>query len=513
MDATSAVPKQIDLLIVGGGTAGAALAGIIARDSDRNVVLLEAGPDYGPFTGGRWPREMLDARRFGLTHDWGYAGLLGPEHTTPRPFERGRILGGSSSHNGCIARLGHRRDYDRWAELGNDGWNWESVAPAFDRAVRAMRVRQPEDAEATPFQEAFIHAAYRSGIPRVADLNDPDDVSGVGLAPVNIDHGVRWNAAFAYLDPVRERPNLRIIGDTLVDRVELQSGRAVAVEAIIDGLRLRIPAERIVLAGGAYGSPAILLRSGIGPADELSALGITPLHPLPGVGRRLTDHVTIPLLYRGRDELDHAMDDFEATCWLPDEQALGKTRSSRCDEAFDLHLYTLSRRDAEGRWFYHLAAANMAPHSHGSVKLTSSDPLAPLAIDHGYLTDPDDEDLAVLADGLEIVQEIVATSPLAKLLGDELRAGANPISRADAPAFIRRHLGIDYHPACTCRMGPAGDETAVVDSTGKLHGLDNLYLCDASIFPTLMRANTNLPAAMVAEKLAGVIGGDGVGGM
>jgi len=506
MDATSTVPKQIDLLIVGGGTAGAALAGILARDSDRNVVLLEAGPDYGPFTGGRWPGQLLDARRFGLIHDWGYAGLLRPDHLTPRPFERGRVLGGSSSHNGCIARLGHRRDYDRWAELGNDGWDWESVAPAFERAMRAMRVRQPEDAEATPFQAAFIHSAFTFGIPRVDDLNDPDDVTGVGLAPVNIDHGVRWNAAFAYLDPVRERPNLRIIGDALVDRVELQSGRAVAVEAIIDGLRLRIPAERIVLAGGAYGSPAILLRSGIGPADELSALGITPRHSLPGVGKRLTDHVTIPLLYRGRDEFDRAMDEFEAIGWLPDEQALGKTRSSRCREAFDLHLYTLSRRDAEGRWFYHLAAANMAPRSRGSVQLTSADPEAPLVVDHGYLSDPDDEDLAVLSDGLEIMQEIVATTPLANSLASELRTGASHISRSDASDFIRRYLGIDYHPACTCRMGPATDDTAVVDPTGNVHGLDGLYVCDASIFPTLMRANTNLPAAMVAEKLAGVIG-------
>jgi choline dehydrogenase len=508
MDANAAVPKQIDVLIVGGGTAGAALAGIVARDTDLNVVLLEAGPDYGPFTGGRWPRELLDARRFGLTHDWGYGGLLRPEHTKARAFERGRVLGGSSSHNGCIVRLGHRRDYDHWAELGNDGWGWDAVAPAFARAMRAMRVRQPEVAEATPFQAAFIHSAFASGIPRVDDLNDPDEVRGVSLAPVNIDHGVRWNAAFAYLDPVRERPNLRIIGDALVDRVELQAGRAVAVEAIIDGLRMRIPAERIVLAGGAYGSPAIMLRSGIGPADELAALGITPLHPLLGVGRRLTDHVTIPMLYWGSEELDRAMDEFEATGWLPDEQALGKTRSSHCTEAFDLHLYTLSRRDAEtGRWFYHLAAANMTPQSYGSVRLTAADPHAPLVVDHGYLSDPDDEDLAVLGDGLEIVQEIVATSPLANLLASERRAGAGHISRTDAPAFIRRHVGIDYHPACTCRMGPASDETAVVDPTGKVHGLDDLYICDASIFPTLMRANTNLPAAMVAEKLAGVIRG------
>ncbi len=430
MDFTADPTKSIDLLIVGGGTAGSALAGIVARDTDMRVVLLEAGPDYGPLTAGRWPAEMLDARRFGLTHDWGYSGLMQPQHTTPRPFERGRILGGSSSHNGCIVRLGHRRDYDHWAELGNEGWDWESVRPAFERAVRAMRVRQPDAAEATPFQAAVIASAVAAGIPEVEDLNDPDDVAGVGLAPVNIQDGIRWNAAFAYLDPVRDRPNLQIIGNALVDRVEIESGRAVAVEAIIDGLRMRIPAGRIVLAGGAYGSPAILLRSGIGAAEDLTSFGIDPVHPLPGVGKRLTDHATISLQFWGNERFDREMDVFEATRWLPDEQALAKTRTSHCTEAFDLHVYSLSRRDAEsGRWFYHIAAATMTPRSHGTVKLTSRDPEATLSVDHGYLSDPDGYDLSVLADGLEIVQGIVAESPLAELLEVERRVGTSHIAQ------------------------------------------------------------------------------------
>ncbi len=499
--------RGIDLLIVGGGTAGSALAGIVARETDLRILLLEAGPDYGPHSAGRWPSELLDARRFGLTHDWGYAGRLQPQHKVSRPFERGRVLGGSSSHNGCIVRLGHRRDYDHWAELGNAGWDWESVAPAFQRAVTAMRVRQPDAAEATPFQAAVIASSVAAGIPEVDDLNDPDAVAGVGLAPVNIQDGIRWNAAFGYLDPVRDRPNLEIVGNALVDRVVTENGRAVAVEAIIDGLRMRIPAARIVLAGGAYGSPAILLRSGVGDPGELAQFDIEPVRDLSGVGKRLTDHVTIPLQYWGNAALDEQMDAFEVAGWLPDEQALAKARSSHCDEAFDLHVYSLSRRDAEsGRWFYHIAAALMTPHSHGSVRLTSRDPEATLSIDHGYLTDPEGYDMAVLTDGLDLVQRIVAQSPLADLLTVERRSGAAHISREDAPEFILSYAGIDYHPACTCRMGPASDLEAVVDASGKVHGLDGLYVCDASIFPTLMRANTNLPAAMVAEKLAGVIG-------
>ena len=473
--------RGIDLLIVGGGTAGSALAGIVARETDLRVLLLEAGPDYGPHSAGRWPSELLDARRFGLTHDWSYAGRLQPHHANSRPFERGRVLGGSSSHNGCIVRLGHRRDYDRWAELGNDGWDWESVSPAFDRAVKAMRVRQPDTAEATPFQAAVIASSVAAGIPEVDDLNDPDEVSGVGLAPVNIQDGIRWNAAFGYLDPVRERANLEIIGNALIDRVEIDRGRAVAVEAIIDGLRMRIPAERIVLAGGAYGSPAILLRSGVGDPDELAQFDVELVHDLPGVGKRLTDHVTIPLQYWGNSALDEQMDAFEGTGWLPDEQALAKARSSHCDEAFDLHVYSLSRRDAEqGRWFYHIAAALMTPRSYGSVRLTSRDPEATLSIDHGYLSDPEGYDLTILTDGLDLVQQIVAQSPLADLLMAERRSRTSHISHEDAPEFIRRYVGIDYHPACTCRMGPASDPEAVVDASGKVHGLENLYVCDAS---------------------------------
>ena len=252
-------PADIDLLVVGGGTAGAALAGIVARDGDRSVVLLEAGPDYGPLAAGRWPADLLDARRLPLSHEWGHAGLAHPSHTEQTAFNRARVIGGCSSHNGCVALLGHREDYDTWARLGNEGWGWESVAPAFERAKRGLLVRLVDDAEVTPFQAAFVEAAVAAGIPRVRDLNDPDDVAGVAASPVNIFEGMRWNSALGYLDPVRDRPNLTVVGDALVERVVLDDGRAVAVEAILDGERVRIAARRIVLAAGAYGSPAILL--------------------------------------------------------------------------------------------------------------------------------------------------------------------------------------------------------------------------------------------------------------
>jgi len=498
----------IDILIVGGGTSGAALAGIIARDTARAVVLLEAGPDYGPLSDGRWPAGLLDARHLPKTHDWGYHGLAHPTHENVTAFDRARVIGGSSAHNGCVALLGHRRDYDRWAELGNAGWGWEEVAPAFARAKRGLRVRLVDDNELTPFHAAFIDGAVAAGIPRVHDMNDPDDDQGVAASPVNIYEGMRWNTSLGYHRMHRDRPNLRIVGDALVDRVEIASGRAVAVHAVIGGQRVRIPAARIVLAAGAYGSPAILLRSGIGPADDLRPLGITAVHPLPGVGNGLVDHPTVKVHFAGTERLHRAMDDCEARQWRPDEQSLAKARSSRCTEAFDLHLYSVAAhpRGGEG-WVYQIYVSSVLPRSAGSVKLASTDPDAPPVIDHGYLSDVEGEDRAVLADGIELARSIGTAAGVATLYGAETLPGPGHETREDLARFIERTVDIYYHPTSTCKMGPTSDPLAVVDATGKVHGLDGLYVCDASIFPTLMRANTNLPAAMVAERMAVGIGG------
>ncbi|MCA1667436.1 MAG: GMC family oxidoreductase N-terminal domain-containing protein, partial [Thermomicrobia bacterium] len=499
---------EIDILIVGGGTAGAALAGIIARDTDRAVVLLEAGPDYGPLSGGGWPAGLLDARHLPKTHDWGYHGLAHPTHENVTAFDRARVIGGSSAHNGCVALLGHRRDYDDWAALGNTGWGWEAVAPSFERAKQGLRVRLVDDHALTPFHAAFIDGAVAAGIPRVRDMNDPDDDQGVAASPVNIADGIRWNTSLGYLDPVRDRPNLRIVGDALVDRVEVESGRAVAVQAVIGGEYVRIPAARIVLAAGAYGSPAILLRSGIGPADDLRAIGIDAAHPLPGVGNGLMDHPTVKVHFAGTERLHRAMDDCEARQWRPDEQSLAKARSSRCTEAFDLHLYSVVTHPPGGEgWIYRIYVSSVLPRSAGTVKLAAADPNAPPLIDHGYLSDLDGEDRAVLADGIALARSIGAAAGVAPLYGEETVPGPGYETRAALDRFIERTVDIYYHPTSTCKMGPTSDPLAVVDPTGKVHGLDGLYICDASIFPTLMRANTNLPAAMVAEHMAAGIGG------
>ncbi len=502
------VPTNIDLLIVGGGSAGAALAGIVARDTALNILLLEAGPDYGPYDAGGWPPDLLDALRFPESHDWGYSGFNRPGHRERTSYDRARVIGGCSSHNGCVEVIGHRRDYDHWAELGNAGWAWDDVAPAVARAKRSLRVRIPEDDELTPFHGAFMEGAIAAGIPRVHDLDDPDDVSATGISPVNIIDGVRWNTSFAYLDPVRERANLTIIGGVLVDRVIVENGRAVAVIARVGGEWRRIDAGRVVLSGGAYGSPAILLRSGIGDPDDLRAVGVEPVHPLPGVGKSLTDHPLTSIELQATSKLAREMELFSRDRWTPDEQTILKTRSPRCTEAFDLHLYGILRPDpaVEGGWRYSIPSSTVAVRSAGAMKLSSSDPESAPSIDHGYFTDEDDIDRAVLVDGLELAREIAANLERAGLIQGEIRPSPAADTRAKLEAFAEETVRINYHPACSCRMGPASDHEAVVDSDGKVHGLDGLYICDVSIAPTLMRANTNLPAVMIGEHLAGRFG-------
>ena len=323
-----------DILIVGGGTSGAALAGLLARDSRRTVTLLEAGPDYGSLAGGQWPADLLNACRIPESHQWGYAGQVHSTQAGSVNFSRARVLGGCSAHNGCVALLGHRHDYDTWAARGNNGWGWDAVAPAFARAMTALRVRQPADGELTPFHAAFTRGAVAAGIPPSANLNDPDEDAGVSASPVNIADGVRWNSALAYLDPVRTQGNLTIVPDALVDRVQIRGGRAVAVEAIIAGERQRFTAATIVLAAGAYGTPAILLRSGIGPTEDLRRAGIAAVHHLPGVGHGLTDHPAVEMRYRPSLRLHDASHAFATDHWCPDEQTLAKARSTQSPPAW-----------------------------------------------------------------------------------------------------------------------------------------------------------------------------------
>jgi choline dehydrogenase len=497
------LPKFADTIVIGGGTAGAAIAGILAEHSDQSVLLLEAGPDYGPFAAGRWPAELTDAVSIPLTHDWGYNS--GTQFTSRViDFERARVIGGCSSHNGCAAIWGSRVDYDGWAALRNPGWSTDELRPLFRASSDRLRVRIPPAEEIAPFQRAAMDAATTAGIPRVDDLNNLDEDLGMAPSPANIVNGVRWNTSFAYLDPVRARSNLTIVGDSPCDRLEIKSGRVSAVVVAARDLSTRIEAGRVIVAAGTYGSPAILMRSGIGGPAELRSAGVAPILDLPGVGRNLHDHPRLSISYAGTRDLEAMMTAFARNHWMPEEQTIAKARSSRCAQAFDLHVYPVGgpdRRTSAG-WGWTVEVACLTPRSRGTLRLASADSNDAPIIDHRYLSDPDDEDLRVLSDGVALARDMADQPALFSLLGKEILPSTSAATRTEVEAFIRANCLHYFHPVGTCRMGPASDPSAVVDSRGKIYGLDNAYVADASIMPVIPRANTNIPALVVGERIA-----------
>lgn len=482
--------EHVDAVVAGGGTAGPVVAARLV-EAGRRVLLLEAGPDHGPLTGGRWPPELTDATTIPTSHDWGYeSGDELPGRALA--YERARVIGGCSAHNGCTVSWGHRADYDGWEARGLVGWGADALTPRFERASARMRVRRFADEDLTPFHRAFIDAGAALGYPLVDDLESLDGGPGVCAEPSNSPDGVRWNAAFAYLDPARSRIEVR--GDTLVDRVLIERGRAAGVRAIgLDG-PYDVHADLVVVTGGTYGSAAILLRSGVGPADELRALGVDVLADLP-VGRNLHDHPAFELFHAPSEELDARTAAFVAGGHaVPDEQSFAKVVSARAEVeeggVFDLHLFGEVSMDRRLGIFVSL----VAPRSRGALTLSSLDPEAAPHLDHAYLSDPGD--LEALVDGVELARRFASASPLASLLAAEVEPGPAIASRADLAAAVRAGVIHYWHPVGTCAMG------SVTDADGAVVGIEGLHVADASLMPATVRATTNLPTIVIADRVA-----------
>jgi len=467
---------RYDDLIVGGGTAGCVLAARLSEDSGRTVCLVEAGPDYGPFTGGRWPPEMVAARRMPKSHDWGTGAEDGRSLGA-------RIIGGCSAHNACCVLAGTPADYDAWGPE----WSYERFRPYLDRALAGLRTAPANTDRPAPFHAAFLESAQALGFPLLDDPNDPDQPVGVAPFPANVVDGARWNTAFGYLDAARGRRNLTILADTVIERVVLDGDRATGVIAESG----RIEAGRVILAAGTYFSPAILVRSGIGPEAELRALGISAAAPLP-VGQRLLDHYGAALAWEPTDELHSVLAGIEP---FYEAHVMLKAASSSCSPgSLDLHLpsWVNPREGEPGRYDVRLAVFVMQSASSGRVRIRSVDPGELPLVEHGFLSDP--HDFAVLEEGLEIGRRLAATEPMRSLIERELRPGTQ------APAeFLREHVSTYYHAAGTCPIGP------VVDADGRVRGIDELYVADASIMPAIPRANTNLTVVAIAERIADVL--------
>jgi choline dehydrogenase len=358
--------------------------------------------------------------------------------------------------------------------------------------MERLRICQPGLAELQPFQRAFLEAAVSAGIPHRDDLLDLDAGTGVAISPVNAVGRVRWNSAFAYLDPVRDRLNLTVCADALVERMEVigRHGRGIALTAIIRGRRTRIVAGKVILCSGAYGTAEILLRSGVGPARDLRHLGIPVAADLPGVGANLHDHPTAVRSFAAAPALARELDRADR---VPDEQVVAKlsTGQDPSGAPFDLHVFPWTEPDpgAAGGWRVVIPVALLRPASRGAVRLRSADPAVRAEVDHAFLTDPTDAER--LSAGLAALDPILARLPI----GDELgEPPCHPIAE-----WLRRHHEHYWHPVGTCAMGA---QHAVVDERGTVLGLDSVQIADASIFPDTPRATTAFPVVMVAEQMA-----------
>ncbi len=491
---------EADDIVIGGGSAGAVVAARLI-EKGRTVVLVEAGPDYGSVDDPRWPTELVDARMLATSHDWQYAG----DRWT---FSRARVIGGCSSHNGAIAAVGHRSDYDGWRL---PGWSADDVAPLFATVVERMRVRAYQPSEVVPFHRECLAAASAMGWTIASDLCDLDAGASFGLETVNVSGSTRWNTAFAYLDPVRHSPSLTILDCTNVDRIVSAGGQTTvhghrvhahpfdtthAFAPGTNGEAVEIIGSRVVLAAGVYGTPAILQRSGVGDPDRLRDAGIEPRVESRLVGANLHDHPMVDASRAVGEELQRHLDEAATTGFLPEEQTLGKFASSQApDGLYDLHVFPVVASDQTSELHGRVAVevACMKPRSRGRIDVTGPNPFAAPVIDHAYLSDPDDHDLAVLRDGLAIAEALLEHPLVAPLLGD------SPYGPVTDDA-IRERVAHYYHPVGSCAMGSA--DVDVCDPTGRVRGLDDVWVADASIIPEIPRANTNLPAIMIGERIA-----------
>ncbi|MBZ3904824.1 GMC family oxidoreductase [Streptomyces griseiscabiei] len=475
--------RTADVVVLGGGTAGCVAASEAARVG-RSTILVEAGPDFGPLTDGSWPADLLTPWSLPTSHDWNLTETLPNGRTLA--LDRGRVIGGSSSVNGCVASWGHRADYDGWHLAG---WSADVMRAELTAVSERFRVRNTTPQETTPFQLACLNAAVTAGFPFQSDVNDLDGDEGVGTIPSTTYGGIRRNSAFSFLDDVRR--SITVLPNRTVDRLLVTRGRVTGVRLADEEI---LGADLVVLAAGTYGSPAILLRSGIGPPDELAALGITSVVPLPGVGANLHDQPTVDVQFTGTPELCRAMEHWLTAHQSADEPVLVKARSGQATEAFDLHLFPVSETPFEGRaWRWVLPVACLTPRSRGKVRLRSRDPAVPPLICHGFLTDT--RDLQVLLDGIDLVRALASTPDLRGVLGSELSPGPT-----DLVPWVRASHHHYWHPVGTCSMGTG--EQAVTNPVGRVRGLDNCLVVDASVMPTVPRANTNLPTAAVARHLA-----------
>ncbi len=494
-----------DIVIVGAGSAGSAIASRVSEDPNRSVLLLEAGPDYKD--PGGTPFDLINGHNNSYRdHDWGLS--YSPTQGRNVPLPRGKVTGGSSAVNTTIALRGIPEDFDEWDDCGNSEWAWEKVLPAFKRLERDLdfphadyhgdagpiSIRRYPEAELLEQQQAFLESARSLGYPYCEDANAPDS-AGAGPHPMNKLGRMRVSCAIGYLAPARARPNLTIEANTFVRRLIVDRDRCTGVEVEREnGTIERVRGQSVVLSAGAIMSPAILKRSGIGPRRELEKFGIDVIRDANGVGGNLCDHPALAISCVAKDS---AIIDTDQ----PLIQTILRYTAADSDKRNDLQIELLSfGGNREGNASFAIAAVLEYTFGRGELRLASADPHVAPIIENRFCED--DRDARRLASCFRDTLAFAEAPPLANMI--EKLAFPNLDRGIDDESIVKlckERSGSGYHPCGTARMGPKENPDSVVNEFGQLHGLANVLIADASIMPSVPRANTNLTSIMIGEKI------------
>jgi choline dehydrogenase-like flavoprotein len=528
------VAQGFDYVVVGGGTAGCALAARLSEDSRRSVCLLEAGGS-GKSVFIKVPGTLVMAQRSAALN-WRFQSVPQPQLNGRRiSVPRGRGLGGSALINGMVYFRGNPRDYDAWAAAGATGWSYREILPYFRKSEHnenfdhspyhgrggPMNVRSVT--RPNPLNFSFFDALAGLGYSYREDLNGADS-EGMGLRQLSIRGGTRETTANALLQPALGRPNLVVLTGTRATRIVLEGRRAVAIEARSAGGGLTVKAHlEIVLAAGAIQSPQLLMLSGIGDGEHLAALGLAVRHLLPGVGRNLHDHLASPVHMRTQSPLSYGVSlrAMPRNLWNAAEYLLFR-RGPLANNVFESAAFVksnpaLDRPDLQlvfqpakrpGPSFpfpvghgFAISPVGLYPRSRGRVALASPDPFAAPLINPNLLSSP--EDLPPLINGIRLARKIFASAAFAPYRAQETAPGRDAASDSELADYVRAEAYTVHHPVSTCRMG--SDAAAVVDPQLRVVGVDNLRVADASVFPSIIGGNTNAAVVMIAEKASDLI--------